>query len=292
MGDMVKHCIGVVLWFVALAALSFPLLAEEEVDIFKHLEDAKGQPEMVLDTALKVMKSEDAYAGCPDTIYNCLKEEPENETILRIANFVVRRASKRLPEETIREDLKNRARSVYPPKVRDIDTKDAIRFGEKDAKIKVVAYSDFECPYCKIALPALEQIVKEHPKLVVLYFKQFPVKSHKRSIPAAKAGLAAHKQGKFWEIHDYFYKHQEFSDEAIEQAVKAVGLDMEKFKKDMQDKSIIETIRKQKIEGMEYGVKGTPGLFINGKFYVGPKTEKELLDRIMEEKAIMEGKQL
>ena len=153
----------------------------------------------------------------------------------------------------------------------------------------MVVYADFECPYCNVAAPALRRISQEKTGLIVYYYKNFPLKQHKSALESAQALLAAEKQGKFWPMYDLLYESDDLSQDVLNQCASKLALDLERFKKDMQSKDVLERIRKEKMEGLALGVIGTPGIFINGKFYQGIKTEAELRDRIEEEKDIVNG---
>jgi predicted DsbA family dithiol-disulfide isomerase len=103
-------------------------------------------------------------------------------------------------------------------------------------------------------------------------------------VPAAIAFLAGARQGKFWELHDLLFEHQEdLSDNTLDECAKKVGLDMKKFAADEKDPAIIDRLRAEKTEGMKCGIKKSPGILVNGKPYYGVKTEVELRDRIEEE---------
>ena len=239
----------------------------------------------------EVFAKANCYAGCPDTIANCLKDAPEEPAVRRLAGFAVRRALKGGTVESILQDIKNRALSAYPPKTVKPDISGIPASGNPKAKVRVVAYSDFECPYCNVALPALRKITRKNPDFAVLYFKNFPIKSHKSAIPSSTAVVAADKQGKFWEMHDCLYAKTELAESDILDCAQKVGLDLKTFETDRKAKDTLNRIRKEKKEGISFDVIGTPGLFVNGKFYVGPKNYDDLLDRLEEERDIVEGRQ-
>ncbi len=96
--------------------------------------------------------------------------------------------------------------------------------------------------------------------------KQFPLNRHKFARKAARASLAAYKQGKFWEFHDkLFENYNAINDDKIEQIAKDLHLDMNKFKKDMNSPDIKAIINRDIRNGREIGVSGTPTVFVNGK---------------------------
>ena len=79
--------------------------------------------------------------------------------------------------------------------------------GAKNAKVTIVEFSDFECPFCIRAYPTVRQVLKEYKDDVKLYYKQFPlVQIHPNALKAAEASLCAADQGKFWEFHDKIFE--------------------------------------------------------------------------------------
>ncbi len=115
-------------------------------------------------------------------------------------------------------------------------------------------------------MPQLEQLLEKYPADVRVVFKNFPIRSHKYAIPAARAALAAGRQDKFWEFHDELFKnYNRLNDQKIQEIGTQLGLDQTKFLEDQ--KSPVETARIQKDyeEGLRLGVRGTPTIFINGR---------------------------
>ena len=99
-----------------------------------------------------------------------------------------------------------------------------------------------------------------------LIFKNFPLRNHKFAWPAAIAALAANKQGKFWEFHDQLYaNYNRLSDQKIRELAQQVGLDMEKFDKDMKAPELKAIVERDFQEGARVGVRGIPTIFVNGR---------------------------
>lgn len=99
-----------------------------------------------------------------------------------------------------------------------------------------------------------------------LVFKNFPLRNHKFAWPAALAALAANKQGKFWELHDQLYEnYNRLSDQKIREIAQQVGLDMEKFDKDMKAPELKAIVERDFQEGARIGVRGIPTIFVNGR---------------------------
>ena len=99
-----------------------------------------------------------------------------------------------------------------------------------------------------------------------LVFKNFPLRNHKFAWPAAMAALAANKQGKFWELHDQLYEnYNRLSDQKIKEIAQQVGLDMEKFDKDIRAPELKAIVERDFQEGARVGVRGIPTIFVNGR---------------------------
>jgi len=109
-------------------------------------------------------------------------------------------------------------------------------------------------------------VLDKYPKEVKLVFKNFPLSKHKFAMKAATAALAAKAQGRFWEFHDeLFENHRNLNDVKIQDIAKELGLDLERFKKDMKDPAIQKLIIRDVKNGREAGVRSIPTVFINGK---------------------------
>lgn len=241
--------------------------------------------------AASIMKKEKVYHGCKNTIAACLAPAKDSMTARRLAGMVVRKVKAGYTAEMIGEMIEKRGKSMHPLKKYKITLTGAPAVGDDEPSVTVVAFSDFECPFCKKVLPRIEKLAKKLDG-VRLHFKHFPVKSHKRSVAAAVASLAAHNQGKFWPFHDLCYKDPgKLSDSDLLEKAKKVGVaDMGAFKKDLKSKAILKTVEKDKLEGLKLGVKGTPTVFINGKRYDGESTYADLKDVLQEELDLVAGK--
>lgn len=107
---------------------------------------------------------------------------------------------------------------------------------------------------------------ESYHKEMKLVFKNFPLRNHKFAWPAAIAALAANKQGKFWELHDQLYEnYNRLSDQKIREIAQQVGLDIEKFDKDMKDPELKAIVERDFQEGARAGVRGIPTIFVNGR---------------------------
>jgi len=137
--------------------------------------------------------------------------------------------------------------------------------GPATAKVTIIEFSDFQCPYCKRGHDTMDEVLKAYPNDVKLVFKHLPLPFHKEAGPAAKAAYAAGKQNKFWEYHDALFANQSRLGAAYyEEVAKNLGLNMEKWKKDMASPEAEKQIEADKAIAEANSIQGTPGFFVNG----------------------------
>ncbi len=147
-----------------------------------------------------------------------------------------------------------------------INTDGAPSLGSPQAPVKIVLFSDFQCPYCSKVGSLLEYVLEHNPDTVRVVYKQFPLPFHKNALPAAIASLAAQEQGKFWELHDLLFENgKELSKDKIEALAKEAGLEMKRFNKDRTDAALLERVEQDIKDGQQAGVHGTPTIFVNGR---------------------------
>jgi len=162
-----------------------------------------------------------------------------------------------------------------------ITTEDWIR-GKKDAPVTILEYGDFECPYCGMAYPELEAVLEEAPAAVRLIYRHFPITTiHPDALPAAEAAEAAGAQGKFWEMHDMLFTHQEALEyENLLAYADSIGLDTGRFDDEMQRQVYRDQVRQDFRRGIHDGVNGTPTLFFNRIRYDGPRDRASMLEAV------------
>jgi protein-disulfide isomerase len=163
--------------------------------------------------------------------------------------------------------------------------------GNKNAPLQVVIFSDFQCPFCKRVEPTLAQLEKEYGSKIHMVWKNYPLPFHNNAEPAAEAAMAANAQGKFWEMHDKLFANNTALDRpSLEKYAQELGLDMAKFKADLDAQKYKDQIQADTKEGQAVGVNGTPAVFINGRKINGAypwETFKKIAD---EELAKKQGK--
>ncbi|RMF86915.1 MAG: thioredoxin [Nitrospirae bacterium] len=157
-----------------------------------------------------------------------------------------------------------------PNKQYPIAVGDAPVQGPEAAPVTVVAYLDDQCPFCRRAWPTLKKLRQQFPDKVRLVVKQHPLPFHKQARPAARAALAAGEQGKYWEYQDrLFAPGQRLDRESLIQIARDLGLDVDRFTRDMDSGRFDQRIDQESAEAVAMGATGTPTTFINGKPLVG-----------------------
>lgn len=142
--------------------------------------------------------------------------------------------------------------------------------GPKDAKVTIIEFSDFQCPYCQKAKETVDEIMKEYADKVRLVFKHFPLQFHSNAQKAAEAAECANDQGKFWEMHDYMFANQDKLGVAdLKKIAKNLGLNASDFDGCLDSGKYESKIKKDIETGTSFGVGGTPAFFINDQFLSG-----------------------
>lgn len=149
-------------------------------------------------------------------------------------------------------------------------SKDDPSLGPKDAPITIIEFSDYECGVCKMAVPWVMAQADDRRGDIRVIVKESAWKGP-GSEPAARAALAAHKQGKYREMHVALMAAPPtaYDPENLEIIAKSVGLDIARWKKDMVSDETTQRIKRTEQEFRDSGVAGTPAFLINGKFVGG-----------------------
>ena len=139
--------------------------------------------------------------------------------------------------------------------------------GPKNAPVTIVAFSDFQCPFCSRVVPTLKEIETKYNGKVRVAFRNYPLPFHDKAQLAAEAGLAANEQGKFWEMHDKMFGNQQGIDRAgLEKLAGEIGLDMGKFKSALDSGKFKPAVAADVTYANSLGGgMGTPTFFINGR---------------------------
>lgn len=226
---------------------------------------------------LKILRQHGCVCGCSFNLAECRVKDPGCAYSTNLAATAVAAAkSGKSDAEIIAAIDSSKWAHVQQPEQQLLDP--AIKIpvagapvlGSSTAKVTIVEFSDFQCPYCAEAVAQVNQVVKAYPMQVKLIFKQFPLEIHPQADLAAAAAVAAQKQGKFWQMHDAMFAHQsDLSRRAILEMAESAGLDVKRFEADIDSTEVRETVVRDVQDGNAANVEGTPTFFIDGQKYNG-----------------------
>ncbi|HEY4988921.1 MAG TPA: thioredoxin domain-containing protein [Opitutaceae bacterium] len=154
--------------------------------------------------------------------------------------------------------------------------------GPAGARVTLVEYGDYQCPFCGAAYPVVKRLQGSLGKELRFIFRNFPLtEAHPFAMIAAEAAEAAALQGKFWEMHDLLFENQALLEPAAILAwARELGLDLEKFGTAIRQGEISRRIKEDRRSGIASGVNGTPCFFINGARFDGPASYDALADAL------------
>jgi protein-disulfide isomerase len=154
--------------------------------------------------------------------------------------------------------------------------------GPPDAPVTLLEYGDYQCPYCGEAYPIVKQLQRSLGDSMAFVFRNFPLTSvHPYAEEAAEAAEAAGAQGKFWEMHDRLYEHQdELARPQLIRHAQRLSLDVAKFEDELDRHVYTPRVREDFMSGVRGGVNGTPTFFINGVRHDGGYDFETLLEAV------------
>ena len=157
--------------------------------------------------------------------------------------------------------------------------------GPEDARVTITVFSDFQCPFCRKTAKLLMDLKEQRGDDVHLVFKHFPLTTiHPESMNAALASAAAHLQGRFWEMHDELFDLEVAIDpEAMEEAAQAAGLDMERWREDLESPEVLDLVNRDLKQAQDLHLEGTPTIFVDGMLYTEPL---KYIDQVVDERLL------
>jgi protein-disulfide isomerase len=173
--------------------------------------------------------------------------------------------------------------SLKPPIVK-VETAGRPEKGGAKAPVTIIAFSDYECPFCKRAESVVDQVTKTYGDKVKVVFRDYPLPMHPNARPAAEAANCANAQGKFWEYHGKLFANQNaLSEDKLRSYAGDLGLDRTKFDECFAKKEFKAAIDKDIADGEKVGVTGTPAFFVNGRMLSGAQPFEKFKEVIDEE---------
>lgn len=220
--------------------------------------------------------------GKPHSLLTSLKSDPKCKRSVYATRYLVTLLRSGL--------LKSEAEEAYEmrfvtPETAKCDLTNIPVRGAPTAPVTLCEFSDFQCPHCKQMEPLLARLLEDFRGQVRLYYKNFPLtKVHADARDAAAAAVAAGNQGKFWQMHDTLFNHQDSLSAAdLEKYATELKLDIKRWKADLV--AAREQVDRERAEGEKFEINGTPTLYINGRKFkqMGPLRYEDLKDWVEEE---------
>ncbi len=220
-------------------------------------------------------------APCSDVpvpIAQCVSEKRNCNKCLPAAKMILRGVRDGYVKDQVERAFHNR---FDPDKVRNVPIGDSPTRGSPTAPVILVEFADFTCPHCQGLAPALDKFADDHAAQVRFVYKFMPLSGpgHERAEPAARAAWAAGLQGKFWEMHHRLFASPDHLEQGdFEGYAKELGLDVAKFRTDMQSQATTDHVAGDRKLADSLDVKGTPTIFINGREYDKAQSLEDLVD--------------
>src|SRR5690554_863239 len=220
---------------------------------------------------------------------NIPNEHINDQVKEKIRNYLAMERKKEAVDKWIAEQTKKTPVEVYIPKPRrptfDVSVGNAPTFGPKTAKVTIIEFSDFQCPFCAKGADILTELKKKYGNKIQVAFKNYPLPFHNHAEIAAVAGLCANEQSTnhFWKMHDEMFRNQDsLSNEGLKKLAKNAGLKMEAFEKCLSENKYLDQVRADMEEGKKINVKSTPTFFVNGQLIAGAQPV-EVFSQIIDE---------
>ena len=204
-------------------------------------------------------------APCPGmgTVAECVQTKKACDSCMPAAKFLLGLVRDGRTEEQVDASFKNR---FDPSTVKQVAIDESPFKGPEDAAVTVIEFADFQCPHCGLMAPVVKKAWAERKANVKVVFKFLPLPMHPQAEPAAKAAIAAWRQGKFWDMHDKLFANQMKLDPSdLDRYAKEVGIDLVKFHADMESTTTKDRIERDKKLSDQLEVGGTPTFYINGR---------------------------
>lgn len=166
----------------------------------------------------------------------------------------------------------------------DVPEGDAPAMGPKDAKVKVIEFSDYQCPFCGRARATVNRINQEYKGKVRYVFRDFPLSFHQFAQKAHEAAHCAGDQNKYWEMNKLLFEDQkDLAVDTLKKYAKDIKLNTKKFDECLASNKFQDKVKKSTEEGSALGVSGTPAYFINGRMISGARPFESFQEIIEEE---------
>lgn len=212
-------------------------------------------------------------ADIKEKIFNYMKDQKKEEMV----QAAVAKLTRGSPVEVYFKKPKSNIQ---------VDAGSSPSTGSDSAKVTIIEFSDFQCPFCSRAAKTVSEIKKKYGNKIKLVFKHFPLPMHQQAGPASEASMCVFEQNKdkFWKFHDMaFDKQSALDNDSLVKYAKAVGADEKKFKECFDSKKFADAVKADVAYGEKLGVRSTPTFFVNGQLLSGALPVDQFSEVIDEE---------
>ncbi|MFO0549532.1 MAG: thioredoxin domain-containing protein [Polyangiaceae bacterium] len=208
------------------------------------------------------------YAPCKEqavTVAECVEQARPCSACKPMANLLAEQIRRGVPKTNAAAAATVR---FGPDDVIKVDERDSPAVGPESAPVRIVVFSDFQCPACRATIPVLEAAQKKHDASVRLVHKFFPLDKHPRAKDCAFAAVAAMNQGKFWEMERLLFDNQmSVTDEDLRSFAKSLSLDLDRFDSDRKSAATAAIVERDIADGVATKLHHTPWVLINGRVF-------------------------
>lgn len=203
----------------------------------------------------------------PSIVFVAIEKDPNQ--FIEVVNKAAREAQAKQQQKEMADEQGKRDQEFKNPLKPAIDESRPF-MGPKNAKITIVEFSDFECPYCSRGYQTIKEVLKDYPSDVRVLFKHLPLDFHPKALPAAKyfEALAMQDHEKAIKFHDTIFQNQDKlraeGENYMKKVAKDVGANMKKLEKDVASEEVMKRIQADIDEAKGFEISGTPGFIING----------------------------
>jgi protein-disulfide isomerase len=205
-------------------------------------------------------------SGLALTLRACVEQNAPCPACRPAARLLATQVSRGRTSSQAEEAMKLR---FAPDGKKTIDVEGSPVLGSPSAEVTIVEWADFQCPFCMQAAESLARAQSQRPEHVRLIYKQYPLASHPSSDLAARAAIAAGRQGKFWEMHEWLFAGNSngLTETTLNRMVATLSLDATRFATDLASPETRARIERDRTEAERLGLHGTPFIFINGRHF-------------------------
>ena len=215
-----------------------------------------------------LLLGQSARAEILDSLVDGVFEKKVLEVIMRNPEVIEKTMQNYVEKKRKLQEAEQLAESIKNKVI--VNHGESPSIGNKNAKYQLVVFTDFECPYCKKGDDTVQALKAKYGNDLLIVQKNYPLAFHKNAIPAAKAALAAHQQGKFFEYSKLLFQNQkDLGSELYNKTAKDLKLDLNKFNKDMGSDKVAKLLAADLEAANKVGVDSTPNFILNGVVIAG-----------------------